>query len=153
MNLIYYADQIKITFGVPVSVPGILEADFSINDFISLEILQNQDNFDVETGVFRETIIVYNPRNTPQINLTLAYGAPENELMDAIYRAQQFGVIGLPLTIRSSVNQLTNPNEKRRRTYTCPVSVLKKRPDESLGIRGAPLVYQIKTPLLESFYI
>lgn len=148
-NLIYDSSEVRVTFGVPVTVPGILEASFTLEDFNQIQIVHSAPKFDVEKGVFREAAVVYDPGQIVGVNISLHYGSIDNENFDKLYKAQEFGLIGVPMTIR--ILNLSNDGKKRK-SYAAPVAVLTTNPDEAFSVQASENVYIIKTPYFQRFY-
>lgn len=161
-NYVYSPSEININFGVPVTIPGILEADFSIEDFISVAIVFSKPKFSLKMGIFREKTINYDASEVVGINITLSHGSSDNEPLNNLFKAQELGVVGLPLsvrTIKSSVGIIgagigaTTSGNVKRRSYVAPVAILTKQPSEGYTGKGGPMVYEFITPYIQTIYL
>jgi hypothetical protein len=149
MSTPYYSDEVQILFGVPVQVPGIIEADYTLKDFNRVEISYNEGKFNIEKGIFREKIITYDPSDIANINIYMNYGSIDNEFIELLFKAQEFGVIGLPLSIKFAKKI---EDKKKRKSYIAPVAVLTKNTNDDFAAEASERLYQFKTTYLQTFY-
>jgi len=146
---IYDPSEINIFFGVPVIIPGIIEKPFEISDFISISI-QPEVKFTVRNGVYNEALIAMRKGAKSSIVIEVLHGSKDNELLDLIYKAQTFGVVGFPLTLRHIKK---NDDNRPRPDHISTVTTLVGMPGSGYTEQGKTKTYTFKSSYLQTFYL
>ncbi len=146
---VYTPDEVTATFGVPITIPGILDASFQIEDFETISIVHDL-KFSLKMGVFNNPSINARRVNSATVNFSVLYGSEDNENFNRIIRAQEFGIAGLPLYIR----HITRDDEQRQRpTHICAVALLTNRPKFDYKKLSEPKDYSFKIPYIQTIFL
>ena len=152
----YQPDKYTIQIGLPSTPEDLLGLQFNvlsttIEDWISLTESKAVKQFNFLQGVVsNEPFVDYIPNKARLFALTILQKSPQVEDLMSMIKLQEIGFLGVPLTI---IDNGVDTNSEQRRQKKVFLGFIQDEPEESLGLEGSTLIFNIQAVYGQIFYI